>query len=132
MSRRGVLSGGVFAAGGALLAAVVGKRAGAQSSAEHGAHGAPQHHPHYVASPDAPPHARAHGPMISVGDVDNARNGFDPAAMLTDWDDWKGFDDYPTGARCAPSKSSALDKEIEIAPGVFFPAWTYQRPRAGS
>jgi manganese oxidase len=24
--------------------------------------------------------------MISVGDVDMARNGFDPSAMLTDWE----------------------------------------------
>ena len=26
---------------------------------------------------------------------------------------------------CASGRSSAYDKEIEIAPGVFFPAWTY-------
>ena len=31
-------------------------------------------------------HRRAHGAMITVGEVDNARNGFDPTAMLTDWD----------------------------------------------
>ena len=24
--------------------------------------------------------------MVTVGEVDSARNGFDPTAMLTDWD----------------------------------------------
>ena len=28
-------------------------------------------------------------------------------------------------AACASTRSRAVDREIEIAPGVFFPAWTY-------
>ena len=30
-----------------------------------------------------------------------------------------------TVAACASSRITAIDREIEIAPGVFFPAWTY-------
>ncbi|MFV2093804.1 MAG: multicopper oxidase domain-containing protein [Hyphomicrobiales bacterium] len=59
-----------------------------------------------------------------VGTVDAARNGFDPTAMLTDWDtgvvstraDGRTVRDYTI---------TAQNKSIEIAPGVFFPAWTY-------
>jgi hypothetical protein len=31
-------------------------------------------------------HAGAHGGMVTVGEVNPLRNGFDPHAMLTDWD----------------------------------------------
>jgi hypothetical protein len=33
----------------------------------------------------APAHHSAHGAMITVGNVDNERNGFHPTQMLTDW-----------------------------------------------
>lgn len=33
-----------------------------------------------------PDHHAAHGAMMTVGEVDSAKNGFDPTAMLTDWD----------------------------------------------
>ena len=78
LSRRGLLSGGVVAVGGAMLAGLAGERhAAAQTPPTHTGHvghgvTAPQHH--------------GHGNMISVGDVDNKRNGFDPTAMLTDWE----------------------------------------------
>ena len=73
----------------------------------------------------APTHTDAHGAMLTVGDVDNAANGFDPTPMLTDWDTGDRLDACRTAARCGLSKSSAEDKEIEIAPGVMFPAWTF-------
>jgi FtsP/CotA-like multicopper oxidase with cupredoxin domain len=66
----------------------------------------------------------AHGDMITVGKVDNARNGFDPMALLTDWD--TGTVSFlPSGQRVRTFEIVAEDKEIEIAPGVMFPAWTY-------
>lgn len=37
-------------------------------------------------------HRQAHGAMITVGDVDSARNGFDPTEMLTDWELGEGLD----------------------------------------
>ncbi len=70
-------------------------------------------------------HGVAHdGGMTTVGDVDHARNGFDPHAILTDWD--VGTEStLPDGGRLREYEITATDVEIEIAPGVFFPAWTY-------
>lgn len=65
-----------------------------------------------------------HGDLGVVGEVDHARNGFDPTAMLTDWD-FGTVSQLPNGQRLREYNIVALDKEIEIAPGVFFPAWTY-------
>ncbi len=61
-----------------------------------------------------------------VGAVDHERNGFDPMQMLVDWD-------YGTltgettedGRPIREYNISAGDIEIEIAPGVFFPAWAF-------
>ena len=76
LSRRGLIWGGLAAAGGTAVYA-----SGALGQANHATHGAP------VAGPQAvPAHRAAHGAMITVGDVDYARNGFDPTALLTDWD----------------------------------------------
>jgi manganese oxidase len=123
LSRRGLLSGGVVAAGGAVVAALGGdKRAGAQG---HGSHASTANqHPHYNAPAGAEAHVRAHGPMISVGDVDNARNGFDPTAMLADWDTGE-VSRLPDGRTLRTFNVLGEDKEIEIAPGIFFPAWTF-------
>ena len=57
-----------------------------------------------------------------------SRNGFDPTAMLTDW--YTGeLSDLPDGRRQRSFEITVEEKEIEIAPGVMFPAWTY---KAGS
>ncbi|NEN39721.1 multicopper oxidase domain-containing protein, partial [Escherichia coli] len=65
-----------------------------------------------------------HGDMTTVGEVDHERNGFDPHAMLTDWDTGR-VSTLPSGQTLREYTLTAVDKEIEIAPGVFFPAWTY-------
>jgi FtsP/CotA-like multicopper oxidase with cupredoxin domain len=62
--------------------------------------------------------------MITVGDVDNAANGFDPSALLTDWDGGIVSTD-PEGRTVRDFEIFAEDKEIEVAPGLVFPAWTY-------
>ncbi len=62
--------------------------------------------------------------MTTVGDVDHARNGFDPYQILTDWDGGT-VSTLPGGQRLREYNIAAVDKEIEIAPGLFFPAWTY-------
>ena len=64
------------------------------------------------------------GGMMTVGDVDHTRNGFDPHEILTDWDGGE-VSTLPSGQRLREYAITAIDKEIEIAPGVFFPAWTY-------
>ena len=65
----------------------------------------------------------AHGPMGTVGVVDHARNGFDPSQILYDFD--TGEVSTHRGRRVREYTIVAQDKEIEIAPGLFFPAWTY-------
>ncbi len=66
----------------------------------------------------------SHGGMGVVGKVNHARNGFDPHEMLYDWD-FGEVSTLPNGQRLREYRIVAVDKEIEIAPGVFFPAWTY-------
>ncbi len=70
----------------------------------------------------APGHA--HGQSMLVGAVDPAVNGFDPMHMLVDWDYGK-VSTLPSGQRLREYEIFAADKEIEIAPGILFPAWTY-------
>ena len=66
----------------------------------------------------------AHGGLGVVGEVDHARNGFDPHEILTDFDYGEVSRDA-SGRTVREYELVAVDKEIEIAPGVFFPAWTY-------
>lgn len=116
LSRRGLLSGGVVAAGGAMLATLAGKQyATAQS---------PAAHQHQAQHGETKPTHYGHGHMLTVGDVDNKRNGFDPTAMLTDWETGT-VSRLPDGRTLRTYEIVAEDKEIEIAPGIFFPAWTY-------
>ena len=57
-----------------------------------------------------------------VGAVDPKRNGFDPHEILTDW--YVGtVSTRADGRRVREYEITAIDKEIEIAPGIFFPAW---------
>jgi FtsP/CotA-like multicopper oxidase with cupredoxin domain len=118
LSRRRLLTGGLLATGGAAFAAIFsGRRAGAQR--DHATY-----HPHQAPSAETPAHIRAHGPMIAMGDVDSARNGFDPSALLTDW--YTGeVSRLPDGRTLRTFEVTAEDKEIEIASGLIFPAWTF-------
>ena len=60
----------------------------------------------------------------AVGTVDHARNGFDPHAILTDFDGGEVSKDA-SGRTVREYAFVAVDKDVEVAPGVFFPAWTY-------
>jgi FtsP/CotA-like multicopper oxidase with cupredoxin domain len=55
---------------------------------------------------------------------DHARHGFDPHAILTDFD-YGEISRDARGRTLREYQFVVVDKEIEIAPGVFFPAWTY-------
>lgn len=72
-------------------------------------------------------HQGGHGDsqMLLVGEVDHERNGFDPLQLLTDWD-YGTVGTLANGQTLREYNIVAVDKEIEIAPGIFFPAWTYQ------
>lgn len=64
-----------------------------------------------------------HGAMGTVGQVDHSANGFDPHEMLVDFD--YGETKQENGRTVREWEILAVDKEIEIAPGVYFPAWVY-------
>ena len=122
-SRRALLVGGLLAAGGG---AIIAGGARSQSTA------IPMSGPmadHDMAAQPADPAAAAmpnmaHGDMTTVGRVDHARNGFDPAAMLTDWETGR-TERLADGRTLRIFEVDAVDKEIEIAPGILFPAWTF-------
>jgi FtsP/CotA-like multicopper oxidase with cupredoxin domain len=112
VSRRGVLMAGLAVAGGS---AAYGKSAMGQ--AEQSAQAATME----IASGD---YMNSHGMMMTVGEVDSAANGFDPMAMLTDWETGS-VEALPDGRNLRTFEIVAEDKEIEIAPGVYYPAWTF-------
>ena len=119
--RRALLVGGLVAAGGA---AALGRGALSQTAApDHAMAG------HDMAAMQTDPYAApmsgmAHGDMMTVGLVDHAANGFDPTPLLTTWDTGT-TSTLPDGRTLRSFEIEALDKEIEIAPGLFFPAWTF-------
>jgi manganese oxidase len=119
-SRRAFLWGGLAAAGGSAIAATGALgQSDSLGQSPHAGHAA-------GSSPEGlvPAHQSAHGAMITVGEVDYARNGFDPSLMLTDWE--RGtVSKLPDGRTLRTFKINGEDKEIEIAPGIMFPAWTY-------
>jgi hypothetical protein len=63
-----------------------------------------------------------HGGNMTVGDVDTKL--FDPMKYLTDFDTGK-VSKLPNGQTLHEWDVFAVDQEIEIAPGIFFPAWAY-------
>ena len=111
VSRRRVILAGLAAGG----AATVGTGGLAQTAA---------HTPESPPGAPPAPQYHAHGAMITTGDVDHAANGFDPMAMLTDWD-LGTVEILADGTTRRTFEVTGEDKEIEIAPGVRFPAWTY-------
>jgi FtsP/CotA-like multicopper oxidase with cupredoxin domain len=66
----------------------------------------------------------AHAGFAPGGVVDHARNGFDPTEILRDFD-YGRTTRLATGRVLREWELHAVDKEIEVAPGVFYPAWTY-------
>ena len=74
-------------------------------------------------SSGAEPHT-AHGGMGMVGQVDHAANQFDPHELLTDFDYGELLEDAD-GRPVRRWRIFAVNKEFEIAPGIFFPGWVY-------
>lgn len=58
----------------------------------------------------------------TVGDIDLSQ--FDPMEFLENFD-YGVVSTLPDGRTLREYTVAAIDKEIEIAPGVYFPAWTY-------
>jgi len=64
-----------------------------------------------------------HGRPGTVGTVDHEANGFHPMEILYDFD--YGEVKEEDGRTVREWQMVALDKEFEIAPGIFFPGWLY-------
>lgn len=113
MTRRGLLAGSVPAlgAGALLLRRPDGARAAAAAAPP--AHGGAAHAGH-----DAGDHAAFRGK------VDHAANGFDPHELIRDFDRGRTRR-MASGQVLREWTLVAQDKEIELAPGVKFAAWSY-------
>ena len=62
-------------------------------------------------------------PMM-VGEVDHARNGFNPSELLTDFD-YGEVSTLENGQTLREYDIHVINRDIEIAPGIIFSAWTY-------
>jgi len=56
--------------------------------------------------------------------VDHAANGFDPSDIVRDFD-WGTTSRLPGGRTLRQWQLQAIEREIEVAPGVSYAAWTY-------
>jgi manganese oxidase len=73
-------------------------------------------------APTPPTADSTHHDMMAVGDI---RAGtFDPAAFLEHFD-YGRISVLPSGQTLREYDLVAEDREIEVAPGVLYPAWTY-------
>ena len=124
ISRRDVLRRGL--SGAAMIG--VGGAAGAflPASLQASSQAGPDTHDEHtmVQSQDGKGPAGEHGSAMTVGDVDTAAMGFDPSEFLTDFN-YGSASQLENGQTLREYSIVAIDKEIEIAPGIFFPAWTY-------
>lgn len=117
LSRRGFIGLGLGSAASAIGAGVLAQSALAQTPPEP----TPMAGMHHAGAGDV----HASMSQMLVGTVDHARNGFDPMQMLVDWDHGTITGETDDGRPIREYDFSAGDVEIEIAPGIFFPAWTY-------
>jgi FtsP/CotA-like multicopper oxidase with cupredoxin domain len=57
-------------------------------------------------------------------DVDHAANGFNPTDLLTDFD-YGAVSTLPSGQTLREYRIFSGDKDLEVAPGILYPAWVY-------
>jgi FtsP/CotA-like multicopper oxidase with cupredoxin domain len=69
-------------------------------------------------------HNHADAMPMAVGEVDHQRNGFDPSQVLTDFD-YGNVSTLEDGRTLREYDIYVINKNIEIVPGIDFPAWTY-------
>ena len=67
-------------------------------------------------------HISSHHDMVAIGEL--RAGGFDPTAYLTHFDPGR-VSRLPTGQVLREYELVAVEREIEVVPGVFYPAWTY-------
>jgi manganese oxidase len=111
-SRRSFLKAGALALAGTSSAAALAQIAQKASATP-------------LAQGDTPPHRGHHAvmPMV-VGEVDHNRNGFNPSELLSAFDYGK-VSSLSNGQTLREYDMIVANKDIEIAPGIMYPAWTY-------
>jgi len=123
-SRRRFLAGSALVGTGAALGAgaLVRSAPTALGSTQHDGHGAG--HDAHGAAHDVHGGGAA-GPTFRSGRaVDHEANNFNPTELLRDFD-YGTTSKLPDGRTLREWEIFATDHEIEVAPGVRFPAWTF-------
>lgn len=121
LSRREFLRAGAAGAAGvvgSVALGAVGTRLPAVTAAPHAAGHVPGPAPG-TGHTGVPGHGN-----LAVGDVDVKRMGYDPVQFLGQFDTGK-VSRQGDGRTLREFRLVAYDREIEIAPGIFFPAWTF-------
>ena len=124
VSRRGLLAGGAATGAAAvpLLHELV-PHAGVHAALGEG--GSPNGAASHGEASKAAHGGGNNGPSFRQGaTVDHAANGFNPTEMLRDFD-WGRTRRLASGRVLREWTLVATDKEIEVAPGVHYPAWVY-------
>jgi FtsP/CotA-like multicopper oxidase with cupredoxin domain len=124
VSRRGLLAGGA-ATGAAAVPILHGLVPHAGVHAALGEGGSPEGAASHGEASKAAHGGGNNGPSFRQGPtVDHAANGFNPTEMLRDFD-WGKTRRLASGRVLREWTLTATDKEIEVAPGVHYPAWVY-------
>jgi manganese oxidase len=122
LSRRQLLKAGSLGAAGAVSTGLIAKVSSAAQAAD-------PHAAHNLAITEIDPDDHgSHFGNLPVGEVDTSR--FDPMVYLKRFDSGK-VSTLPDGRTLREFDITAIDREIEVAPGVFFPAWTYNNEVPG-
>lgn len=74
--------------------------------------------------PEQVDHGHAGAMAMAVGEVDHQRNGFNPSDILTDFD-YGQISTLEDGRTLREYDIFAINKDIEVIPGIEYPAWTY-------
>ena len=114
VTRRGLLKIGAIGAGSILSVPLLNRLVPSGAQVQHAPASAPKEENRFSHS--------GHDHGGTVGDVDTSR--FDPAKFLTDFD-YGTVSTLANGQTLREWTIYAGDIEIEVAPGVFYPAWTY-------
>jgi FtsP/CotA-like multicopper oxidase with cupredoxin domain len=61
---------------------------------------------------------------MASGEVDHQRNGFNPTELLTDFD-YGRVSTLENGRTLREYDVYVINKDIEVMPGIVYPAWTY-------
>jgi FtsP/CotA-like multicopper oxidase with cupredoxin domain len=123
MSRRGFLRTGIGGTG--LLGAAALGLAPFRGEPSHRGEGSSPSPDGTDPGRNGSPHADPMHPMPTVvGEVDHDRNGFNPSSILTDFDAG-AVSTLPNGQTLHEYTLIAQNRNIEIVPGLEFPAWTY-------